>query len=140
MGADAKNEALQTRKFHLSLRPLQFQQLEIQIETLKSKLDKKTQNYFRLRRPVYFYIKGDPIPKDFFELYSEMDCIQLENIISRAQTKDPKSLKKLEADISLIKKICIGMIILGAVAAWFAFKSSSGMEQIAQHLSVKLSM
>lgn len=118
----------------------QYNDLTRVINETKSKLNKKQLSFFRLRRPVYFYLKGDPVPKDFVNLYTEMDCIQLENIISRAQTKDPKSLNKVEKDVAMIKKLMFVALIGIAIAIWLSFHADSVAQEIARAQGVVLSI
>lgn len=119
---------------------LQFQELDTQINTLRAKLNDKEQSYFSRKRPAYFYIENDPVPKDFYELYTEMDSVVLENIISRAQTKDPKSMAQLEKDIAFIKKFVLIAVILGVLAGWFAFQNNGAIKQLADASGVILSI
>lgn len=119
---------------------IQYTDLENKIELLKSKLDKREQSYFMNRRSLYLYIENDMVPKDLFEFYTEMDCIQIENIIVRAQTKPPDQVRDLEKQISFIKKMVIVGAVVGALAVWFAFRSSSMIEQIAQNMGVQLTI
>lgn len=111
---------------------VQLNEYDTMLDTLNSRLEKRQQHYYRIRRPVYFYIKGDPIPKDFYEVYSQMDCIQLENIISRAQTKDPKSLDKLNKDVAFIKMIVLFLLIGVGVAIFFGFRCTQILDAMAQ--------
>lgn len=119
---------------------LQFQELDTQISTLKAKLNDKEQSYFSRKRPAYFYIENDPVPKDFYELYTEMDSVVLENIISRAQTKDPKSMAQMEKDISFIKKFVLIAVIIAVISAWFSFQNNGAIKQLADATGIVLSM
>lgn len=115
---------------------LQLTEINNSIELLKSKLIKREQNYWLDHRGAYFYIENDPVPKDFFELYTEMDSVQLENVIIRAQTKDPKGMADLDSQITWIKRFTMFALIAAAVAAFFAFKSNSMLTQLGDHLGV----
>jgi len=119
---------------------LHYTKLTEHINLLSSKLKTREQAYYMNRRGAYFYIEGDPVPKDFFEFYTEMDSAQLENVIMRAQTKDPKTLANLEATLLFLKKFIIFCLIAGAVASFFAFKNSSVLTQIAEKIGVQLSV
>jgi hypothetical protein len=57
------------------------------LQGLKDKLKIKEENYFVAKHPAYFYIEGDPIPKDFYEYYSALDSKIIDNIVSRKVTE-----------------------------------------------------
>jgi len=118
----------------------QYAQLENTIELLNSKLKNREQSYYMARRGVYFYIEGDPIPKDFYELFTEMDSITLSNIISRAQTKDQNNLKTIEKELKMIKMLMYGCLIGAVVAGWFAFQNHGQIQQLAQNAGIALTI
>jgi len=111
-------------------------ELDNRIELLKSKLKDQDQGYWYNKRGAYFYIENDPVPKDFFELYTEMDSVQLENVIIRAQTKDPKSMGDIEKNILWIKRFVMFALIAGAIGAFFAFKNGSMLDQMGDKIGV----
>lgn len=118
---------------------LQVTELENRIELLKSRLTTRINNYWFNKRGAYFYIEGDPVPKDFFSFYTEMDSVQLENVIMRAQTKDPKNLQGLEKSILWIKRFIMFALIAGGVAAFFALKNNSMLQDIGKNLGIVFS-
>jgi len=118
---------------------LQITELEGKIELLKSRLTEKENNYWFNKRGAYFYIEGDPVPKDFFSFYTEMDSVQLENVIMRAQTKDPKNLAGIEKSILWIKRFVMFALIAAAVCAFFALKNNSMLQDIGKSLGVAFS-
>ncbi len=87
-------------------------QIKVQFE---NKLKIQEQNYYKDKRPAFFYIKGDPIPKDFYEFYSELDSKIIDNIVSRAISKPPT--QKTENELDKLKKWIIGAAIAAAIAA-----------------------
>jgi hypothetical protein len=119
---------------------ISYVELDNRIELLESKKVEREQAYFHNRRGLYLYIKDDPIPKDLHEFYTEMDSVQLENVIMRAQTKDPKTAADISKEVAWLKKFILMALIVAALAAWFAFQNHSQLEQIAQHLGVQLAV
>lgn len=117
-----------------------YTDLDNKIATLESKREKRDQGYFMSRRSCFLYIENDPVPKDLYEFYTELDSIQLDNVMARIQTKDPRNLKQLESDISLIKKLVIFGLIASAIAGWFAFQDHSQIQQLAQNMGVTLTL
>ena len=115
-------------------------ELDNKIDLLKSKLDIKEENYYFNRRGAYFYIEGDPIPKDFHTWMSDIDSTQLENLIIRAQSKDPRGMKDIEKTVVWLKRFVIFILIGVAVIAFFAIKNQSALNDIAQNLGVQLSI
>jgi len=114
--------------------------LEDRMELLKSKLTTKEENYFMMRRSVYFYIENDPVPKDMFEYLSEFDIIQLDNVVARAQSKDRQSAQDMEEKLKRMQMYLLIAMGIAALAAWFAIKSSMGIEDIAKNLGVTLTI
>lgn len=105
------------------------------IAETKSKLRIKQENYFNNKRPAFFYIEGDPIPKDFYEWYSTLDAKMVDNLVSRAITQPPN--KKTESDIEFMKMIIIGAGIAAVVAAFFAFRNNSILMEICKNAALK---
>ncbi len=114
----------------------QANNLALGVNSLESKLARKEQKYYFRNRPAYFFIENDPIPKDFHEFYSMLDSIAVENEILRAMTKDPKSLKELEAHIKQIRLLCFGIAIGVAVVCYFVIKNNSMLTDMAKGLGV----
>jgi len=110
------------------------------IELLKSNLKTKEQVYWMARRPVYFYIKNDPVPKNMFDFLSEFDSIQLDNLIARALSKDKEAAKDLEKTLKTLKTWLLILGGIALIAAWFALKGSMGIEDIANNMGVSLTV
>ena len=129
-----------TQADSLALDNLKLQLVEKQnsIALLESKLEAREQAYYMGRKGAYLYIEGDPVPKDFYEWYTEMDCVQLENIIVRAQTKDPKMMAGLEEAIVFIKKVCIAAALLAAFGLISSVINATNIDQIAQQIGVTI--
>lgn len=120
---------------------LQYTTLENRIELFKSKKQEREQSYFMRRRSCYLYIENDPVPKDMFEFYTEMDSVQLENVIVRSQTKDAgKSIANMEASLTFLKKFIIIACGLAGLALWFAFKTHDAVNQIATSMGIHISI
>lgn len=118
----------------------QIANLDNKITILESKKEKREQAYIHNRRSCYFFIENDPVPKDLFEWYTELDSVQLDNVIVRVQTKDPRNLKDLEKAIVWIKRFILFALIAAGVAAWFAFNNNSAITQIADSVGVTLTI
>ncbi len=101
----------------------QYEYFESLIIKLNNQLRIKQENYFKDKRPAFFYLEGDPIPKDFYEYMSPMDCKIVDNLVSRAKSQPPN--KKQERDIDTIKMLVVGAAIAAAVAGFFAFRNNS---------------
>lgn len=115
---------------------LQLNTIQENIDTFKSKLKEREQAYYMQRRACYFYIECDPVPKDFWEWRTDIDTVQLDNIILRAQTKDPKGVDLIGKDVLFIKKfvlICLGGI---CILAFLLLKNGTYIQQVGQHLGV----
>jgi len=110
------------------------------IEFLKSNLETKEQVSWMQRRPVYFYIENDPVPKNMFDFLSEFDIIQLDNTIARAQSKDRQAAQDMEKTLKQLKLYLLIAMGLAAAATWFALKGSYGVEDIAANLGVTLTI
>jgi len=114
--------------------------IDDKINFLKSNLETKEQVFWMSRRPVYFYIKNDPVPKNMFDFLSEFDAIQLDNTISRAQSRDRQAMQDMEGKLNRLKLFLLIAIGIALIAAWFALKGSMGIDDIAKNLGVTLSI
>ena len=86
----------------------------------EQKLSARVQNYFKDKRRAFFYIEGDPVPKDMYEFYSEVDCQIMDNLVSRSistppELQDNKDLKKL-------KLLVLLSVAAGGIAVVMCFK------------------
>ena len=117
-----------------------LEKLNQRISILKTKLDTREQLYYNQRRGAFFYIEGDPIPKDFHELYTEMDSIAIDNVIARSMTKDPKLVKNMEKEIKIIKFLIIVTGICAAGALVLGILLKTDIQTIAQSLGVTLTL
>jgi hypothetical protein len=108
------------------------------ITNLNDKLRLKQENYFKDKRPAFFYIEGDPIPKDFYEYYSLLDSKMVDNLVSRSISQPPS--KKQESDIHLMKLLVIGAAIAAAAAAFFAFRNNGMLGDLCRHLGAACKM
>ena len=130
-----KVEEDQKQKFTLKA---QYEHFENIIVTLTNQLRDKQENYFKNKRPAFFYIEDDPIPKDFYEFYSALDSKIVDNLVSRAKSEPPS--KKQEKDIDTIKMLVIGAAIAAAVAAFFGFKQDSMIVEICKAVGAACNM
>lgn len=132
-------EALEGKEENVSLLEqfkLQLAELDNAINTLTSKLKDKEQSYYFQKRGAYFYIEGDPVPKDFYEFFTEMDSVQLQNIILRAQTKDPNNIMEIQRNLLILKKIMIISIIVTGLLMILVFKNGNVIDQLATKAGV----
>ncbi len=96
--------------------------------------------YYNQRRGAFFYIEGDPIPKDFHELYTEMDSIAIDNVIARSMTKDPKAVRNLEKELKTMKFMIIIAIIAAVAAAIIALTIKTDLQMIAKAVGATLTL
>ena len=104
--------------------------IDSRIMVLEDKKVNKEEMYYHKRRPAFFFVEGDPIPKDFHEFYTEMDSIAIDNVIARSLTKDPKAVKDMEG---LLKKLQFWIMVTGvaaAAAAILAFTLKTDMQNV----------
>ena len=116
----------------------QYEHFEDLIVKLTTQLRVKQENYFKDKRPAFFYMENDPIPKDFYEYMSPMDCKIVDNLVSRAKSQPPN--KNAEHNIDIIKLWVIGAAIAAAVAAFFAFKQDSMIVEICKAVGATCGM
>lgn len=116
----------------------QYEHFESLIVKLENQLRLKQENYFKDKRPAFFYMENDPIPKDFYEYMSPMDSKIVDNLVSRAKSQPPN--KKQEHDIDTIKMLVIGAAIAAAVAAFFGFKQDSMIGEICRTVGAACNM
>ncbi len=95
---------------------------------LSDKLRLKQENYFKDKRPAFFYIENDPIPKDFYEYYSALDAKMVDNLVSRSLSQPPS----VETDKEMKNLKLIIMITGGAAvaAAYMAFTNQGMIREL----------
>lgn len=113
-------------------------ELTNKINLLKEKLRDNEEVYYFERRPAFLYIEGDPVPKNLFEWMTEMDCITLDNIVTRSLSQDPKQAKSIDNMWKAVKILLLVAAIAAAIAAFFAFKNHSFIQQMAQQQGITL--
>lgn len=132
MASEANNESL-AKKYASAII-----ELNNKINLLREKLKDNEEVYYFERRPAFLYIEGDPVPKNLFEWMTEMDCIALDNIVTRSLSQDPKQAKSIDKMWQAIKILLLVAAIGAAIAAFFAFKNHSFIQQIAQQQGITL--
>jgi len=110
---------------------------ETQLDKISQMSPFRESNYYKNSRPSFFYLELDPIPKDFYEEYSELDAKTIDNIISRVATQ---SAKKQEQTLNLVKWMIYGLLICSAVAAWFSFRNNAILLDMAKAAGTKINM
>ena len=116
----------------------EIENIKKDIEFFEGKLKDRTTNYFKDKRPAFFYIEGDPVPKDMHEWYSTLDCKIMDNIVSRAISKPVESYD--EKQIKMLKILIICAIGAAAFAAILAFQSSQTVNNMCLSLSDQFPM
>lgn len=114
--------------------------IEDKMAFLKSNIETKEQVFWMARRPVYFYIRNDPVPKNMFDFLSEFDVIQLDNTIARAQSKDRQAMQDMEGKLKRLQLYLLIAMGITLIAAWFALKGSMGIDDIAKNMGITLSI
>ena len=110
-------------------------QIESFISTKKSFEDilrLKQENYFKDKKPAFFYIENDPIPKDFHEYYSTLDAKMVDNLVSRAISQPPS--EKQQQDFKKMLLYIAAAVIAGGIAAILAFQNNGVLNTLCQHL------
>lgn len=110
------------------------------IKILQNTMVDREQVYYNKKRGAFFYIEGDPIPKDFHEWYTEMDSLSIDNVIARSMTKDPKAVKDLEKEIKMMKFLIIITLIAAAVSAIIGVTLKTDIQTIAANIGVTLTL
>lgn len=105
---------------------------------LEDRLEEKIHTYYHRRRPMLLYIENDPVPKDMFEFYTEMDSIMIDNVVARTMTKDPKATKSIEQFLKFAKfgiMIAAGAAIIGVLIGIY---NQNAISQIAEHIGITI--
>lgn len=123
------NAKEQKQKFFLTSH---IKNLEANIRNLKDKLRHKQENYFKNKRPAFFYIENDPIPKDFYEYYSLLDSKMVDNMVTRAASQ-PRS-EKQDKDLNSMKIFIFIAVGAAALAAFLAFQNNASILEICRHV------
>ena len=122
----------------------QFQQqeqiIQEKVDFFKEKMTDKSQIYYHRRRPMLLYIENDPVPKDLFEFYTEMDSIMIDNVIARTMTKDPKGVKDLEKFVKMMKLLLYITVGAAVIAALVGIYNQNAISQLADHIGVKITL
>jgi hypothetical protein len=110
--------------------------VEAEITRLRIKISDidKSENYYFKAKPCFFFIEGDPVPKDFFELYSEFDSKIIDNLAARAASSAANIAGQKSMD--LLKWAIIGGAIAAALAAFFAFRNQTILNELASKAGV----
>jgi len=108
------------------------------MQTFEKKLLSRLENYFKDKRPAFFYIEGDPVPKDFYEFYSALDCRIVDNLISRAISRPPDA--KDIRDYTMMKYACYAAAAGSAIAIFLAFRLQTMLGGICTQLGAQCGM
>ena len=114
--------------------------MDAEINRLQTKLNDidKSENYYYKSKPAFFFIEGDPVPKDFFELYSEFDSKIIDNLAARAASSAASLTGKKGIDI--IKWACVAAAIGGCLAAFIAFRNQTMIQALLENAGVAISI
>jgi len=119
---------------------LMKEELESKLNLIKKQLEKREQVYYYERRPSFFYIEDDPVPKDFYEWYTHLDSAMIDNVIARSLTKDPKVARDMEGWMKR-NQMFIYIIMGGlALALLLIFRNQSMLDQMAQQIGVTVKL
>jgi hypothetical protein len=105
---------------------------------LEKKISERDENYFFRSRATFFYIEGDPVPKDFYEFYSELDSKIIDNLAARAASSSAKM--KGSKDYEFMRWLAIAAAIAAVVAALLAFRNQTILTTIAQKLGAEITL
>jgi len=114
--------------------------IDAEIKRLNSLLKDidKSENYYYKSKPCFFFIEGDPVPKDFFELYSEFDSKIIDNLAARAASSAANITGQKNFD--LLKWACIAAAIAAGIAAFLAFRNQTILNELAAKAGVVISI
>jgi len=99
--------------------------------SFESKLDDRVKNYFNRRRSAFFYIEGDPVPKDMFEFYSELDSKIFDNLLKGALSEPPQLPNMFDdKSFKIFKIILFATALLSVVGVIVGFLSVSWVREI----------
>lgn len=114
--------------------------IEAEIMRLQTKLKDidKSENYYYKSKPAFFFIEGDPVPKDFFELYSEFDSKIIDNLAARAASSAASLTGQKSFD--LLKWACIAAAVGAGIAAFMAFRNQTMLQALLENAGVAISI
>jgi len=118
----------------------EIENINQKMQIIASRLNARNQSYFYRRKPALFYIEGDPIPKDFFEYYTELDSIIIDNIVARAMTKDPRQSVNIEKYVKMLKWILLVAAGASAINLVMSLQLQNAVTQIADHLGITIAL
>ena len=107
------------------------------LDSLLKDID-KSENYYYKSKPCFFFIEGDPVPKDFFELYSEFDSKIIDNLAARAASSAANITGQKNYD--LLKWACIAAAIAAGIAAFIAFRNQTILNELAAKAGIVISI
>jgi len=113
---------------------VEIERMKHMIGELQAKKNLQQQNYFKDRRPAFFYIEGDPIPKDFHEWYSGLDSKILDNLTAGQISIPPVNV--IQNEIKLLKLLCIAAAGAACIAAFLEFRSAGNIKVLCAALKV----
>jgi hypothetical protein len=113
----------------------QISSIESSISIFKSKLRLSQEVYLHNKRTALFYMEGDPIPKDFYEFYSNVDCQILDNIVKRAATTSFQEDK--DKEIAKLKLLIMGAGGCALAALIYTVMMKTKIDAIALKMGVQ---
>lgn len=114
--------------------------INAEITRLRAKINDidKAENYYFKSKPAFFFIEGDPVPKDFFELYSEFDSKIIDNLAARAASSAANIAGQKSLDV--LKWAIIAGAIAAGLAAFFAFRNQTILNELASRAGVAITI
>ena len=102
--------------------------LEKIILEFRNKMQLREENYYKDKRPAFFYMEGDPVPIDFYEFYSTLDSKLIDNIIAGEITTPPNSSE--EKQLKMLKLLIIIACIASVVSAFGILKVQGAVKEL----------
>lgn len=101
--------------------------LDQQQQRLKSLLNLKHADYIQRKRNAYFFLEGDPIAKDFMEIFSGMDCQLIDNLVSGEITKNPLEIDEAR-EFLILKVIIFGSGVISLITLIVLFNLQTKLQ------------
>lgn len=98
------------------------------ISKLKKVKNPKAANYYKDIRPAFYFVEGDPIPKDFYEYYSGRDAQMLDNLVSRAKTEAPQKMQEWDKMMKRQQLILYALAVAMGVLLFTMFKLVTALQ------------
>lgn len=119
---ELKNAESQQKTELINTINVMIENINQRITNLAEDLESGEEYFYSRKRASFFYIEGDPVPKNFFSEYSQLDCDIIDNVIASSLTKDPKAFKDFDATIKKLKLLLYVSAGASAIAVVLLFQ------------------